>query len=156
MNSKRSLLKLTILLSFFGLMADVAITPAMESIFASFPNAKPYLHNMFLTGPMFTCCLGTLICGVLARHISKYTLLIMSYILFIIGAAGGALIDSFIYMVSMRLVAGFAYGAISSATLGLIAELFAEEAERSFMMGGLNSASAAIGIVMSFIGRVSC
>jgi MFS family permease len=133
-------------------MADPVLTPAMDKIYASFPDTGVRLLDLFLTGPMFTSVMGTLFCGFMAQRVSKKTLLVGAYILFPITAGGGALVANMHYMASMRLLSGFAMGVALTATMGLIAELFGGEAERSRMMGGLNSMSAVVGGALSLLG----
>jgi predicted MFS family arabinose efflux permease len=86
------------------------------------------------------------------RFFSKKTILIWSYVIFTVAAAGGGLIDNMGYMVPMRLLNGFAFGIGGTISMGLVGELFAEESERSFMMGATSSVMAAIGVVLSLVG----
>jgi MFS family permease len=147
-----TLIKVVILLAFFAQMGETLLAPAMNDIASSFPDISSALFNLFLTGPAISCVIGTLLCGILVRFISKKTILVCSYILFTIVTSGGALVDNMLYMVTMRLLGGLAYGASGTVIMGLIAELFADESERSFMMGATGSAGAAYGVILSLVG----
>jgi MFS family permease len=149
---RTAILKIVILVAFFCTMPDSLLTPAMNDIATSFPDVSSTLFNLFLTGPMFTGVVGTLLCGSLARIFSKKALLVFGYIVFSITASGGALVDNMAYMVVMRLLSGFAYGIVATVLMGLIAELFTKESERSFMMGANSSVTAAFGVILSLIG----
>ncbi|MCR4437401.1 MAG: MFS transporter [Clostridiales bacterium] len=146
------LLKTTVLLVTFASMADMVVIPAVGGIFASFPDASPFLMGLFLTGPLLLCVIGSVLCGFLAQYISKKYLLIGAYVLFIIASCGGALIDNIYYIVAMRLLVGLSYGLSMTLGMGIIAEVFLDEKERSFMMGANSSAASALGIAMSLLG----
>ena len=153
MNSKVKLItKIVLLLAMFSSMADMLVTPAFEQIASSFPEISSSVYNLFLTGPMITYTVATILTGVLAWRISKKHLLVGSYILFAVSAGGGAFIPEMGYMIAMRLVAGFAYGISATAAMALIVELIVDETERSKMMGAMNSVSAAIGVALSLVG----
>jgi MFS family permease len=143
--------KLTIVLLTFAVMGDMVVIPAAGGIFATFANASPGLLNFIMTGPMLISVLASFLCGFLARSISKKHLLIGAYVLFIVSACGGALIDNIYYFVIMRMLAGFTYGIVGTATAGLIAELFLEEKERSSMMGAYSGAMSVLGAAMSLV-----
>ena len=147
----KNLMKATILLANFAVMADLVIIPAAGSIFAEYQNAGDSLRSMFLTGPFLFCILGSLFSGFLGRYLSKKTLLISSYLIFIAAAYGGALIPDIYYMVIMRQIVGFAYGIILAANMGLIAEVFSDEKERSTMMGFSTAATSVWGIILAVI-----
>lgn len=147
MNNKL-FLKITVLLSGFVVMADLVVIPAVGGIFASFPKANPILYSFFLTGPFLFSLFASILCGILARFISKKHLMIGSYILFIVAACGGALVDNIYYLVTMRLLVGFAYGLALAANMGLIAEVFPDEKERSTMMGLSTAAISVWGILI--------
>jgi MFS family permease len=144
------LVKVALLLAFFAQMGEGLLGPAMNEIASSFPGST--LFNLFLTGPAITCVIGTLLCGFLVRFVSKKTMLVWSYILYTAVTSGGALVDNMTYMVTMRLLSGLAYGASGTVIMGLIAELYADESERSFMMGATNSAGAAYGVILALVG----
>lgn len=144
--------KLTILLIGFAVMGDMVVIPAVGGIFGSFPDADPMFISLFLTGPLFFTLIGSILCGIMARYISKKYLLIGSYLLFIVAACGGALVDNMTYIVTMRLLVGLTYGFTPTAAMGLIAEVFSEEKERSTMMGSYNASTAVWGVLMSLAG----
>lgn len=148
---RKLLLKITFLFLNFVTMADMVVIPAAGGIFASFPDASPILQMLFLTGPLFPSVIGSLLCGYLAKHISKKYLMIGGYVIFIIGACGGALIDNIYYIVTMRMIVGISYGFVPTAGMGLIAEVFLDEKERSSMMGMYNAASTVLAVVMSLL-----
>lgn len=132
-------------------MADLVVTPAAQGIFENFPDANPSLYSLFLTGPFFFSLLASLLCGFLARFISKKYLMIGSYILFILAACGGALVDNIYYLVVARLIVGFAYGLSLAANMGLLAEVFPDEKERSTMMGFSNATISVWGILIPLV-----
>jgi MFS family permease len=146
---KKKLLMLTILLGSFASMADLVVTPAAANIFASFSYISPVMQNLFLTGPMLLSCIGALACGGLAKRFDKKSILIVSYVFFIVASVGGGLVHSIVYMVVMRLIVGFTYGVIMTASLGLIAEVFVEEKDRSFMLGAYSAVGCVIAMIMS-------
>ncbi|HWR42104.1 MFS transporter [Sporomusa sp.] len=145
------LVKVTILLVSFACMADLVIIPAIGGIYSALPDADPVLLDFILTGPMLIAVFSSLLCGILAKKISKKHLLIGAYIIFIIATCGGALFTNIYYIVAMRALVGFAFGIVSVAAMGLIAEVYIEEAERSSMVGLYNGIMAGIGIIMSLI-----
>ncbi|MCR4436368.1 MAG: MFS transporter [Clostridiales bacterium] len=145
------LTKITVVLLTFALMGDMVVIPAAGGIFTTFYDANPALLNFILTGPMLISVAASFLCGFLARTISKKYLLIGGYVLFIVAACGGALIDNIYYVVTMRAIAGFTYGIVGTAATGLIAEIFLDEKVRSFMMGAYNAAMSAVGVILSLI-----
>ncbi|HWR42094.1 MFS transporter [Sporomusa sp.] len=143
-------LKMTIALMSFALMGDFVVIPAIGGIYSDLPNANPVLLDFILTGPMMVAVLSSIMSGFLASYIRKKSLLIGSYILFILVTYGGALLVNIYYIVAMRALAGFATGMIAVTSLGLISEVFVKDAERSSMLGLFNGVMAGAGIILSF------
>lgn len=143
--------KITIVLLTFAIMGDMVVIPAAGGIFGTFYDASPVLLNFILTGPMLISVGASFLCGFLARSISKKNLIVSAYVLFIISACGGALIENIYYIVVMRAIAGFTYGIVGAAATGLIAEIFIEEKVRSSMMGIYNGMMSLCGVVMSLV-----
>lgn len=143
--------KITIALLSFALMGDMVVIPAIGGIYGTYYDASPFLLNFVLTGAMLSSVFSAFLCGFLARYISKKSLIIGGYILFLISGVGGAAMDNIYSLVTMRVIIGFTYGIVGTAATGLIAEVFSEEKERSFMMGAFNGSISLSGLVMSLL-----
>ena len=152
MNTKSNIgLKITLLAIAFLAGADLVIIPASGEIFATFADANPAILNLVLTGPLFTAMISSIVVGLMAKKFTKRSLLIGAQIIFLIGSLGGALIENVYYMVIMRLLVGFGYGAAGVIVVSFIVELYKEEKERSTLIGAYNAAIAALGIVASIV-----
>lgn len=145
------LLKVTFMILGFAVMADMVIIPAIGGFMGSYPNASKLQFNMFLVYPLLASVVGALLSGYLTQYISKKYLLIGAYVLFIIAACGGVLSDNLNYILTMRMLVGFTYGFVPTVGMGLIAEVFNEEKERSVMMGVYNSSTTLLGALMSVV-----
>ncbi|MCR4437402.1 MAG: MFS transporter [Clostridiales bacterium] len=145
------LLKITFMLVGFAVMGDMVIIPAIGGFMGSFPEASKVQLDMFLVYPLLASVIGSILCGYLTQYISKKYLLTGAYVLFIIAACGGALINNIHYILTMRMLVGFTYGFVPTVAMGLIAEVFMEEEERSSMMGIYNSATTVLGALMSLV-----
>lgn len=131
-------------LSSLALMADSAIYPVVNLLYEEFTDTNLVLLNFIISGPSLMVIIGSIICGILAQYVGKKQLLIGAYVFFALTAIP-TWIDHIVLIAVLRGISGFMIGIISVASVGLVAELFADEVSRSKMMGTYNA-------VMTFLG----
>lgn len=132
-------------------MGDLAIVPIFSTFYEIFDNV--FVINMITTGPgiigVFFCLLG----GRLTDIMDKKILMLIGFALHVVSSVFGCLIVNQYYVMVCRLVStGVAWGITSSAALGIIAELYSDEAKRGTVNGWYNSVMAAMGALLSFVG----
>ncbi|MDO5411364.1 MAG: MFS transporter [Lachnospiraceae bacterium] len=144
-------LKLSILLSGGIALADVAIYPAAEKIYQAYPDASLGVLNFILTGPSLILIFASILCGFLVRYIGKKQLIVYGYVIFILTALACVFLDQPVILAVTRGIMGLTMGIVSTAMVGLIAELFTDESARSSILGYYNGIMSALGAVFSFI-----
>ncbi|MDR1572783.1 MAG: MFS transporter [Clostridiales Family XIII bacterium] len=143
--------KITIILLSFAIMSDMVVIPAIGGIYGTFYDANAFLLNFVLSGAMLMNVVGAIVGGFLVRVFSKKHLIMASYVLVILSGLFGAAIDNIYYVVAMRVIIGFSYGLAATAITGLIAAVFTDEKERSFVMGSYFGIASLWGLIMSVI-----
>ncbi len=132
-------------------MGDMVVVPIFSTFYEIFDNVT--VINMITTGPgmigVFFCLLG----GRLTDIMDKKLLMVIGFALHVVSSVFGCVfVDQYYIMVCRLVSTGVAWGITSSAALGIIAELYSDEAKRGTVNGWYNSAMAAIGALLSFIG----
>jgi MFS family permease len=152
----RKILLLLVVLAVGSLTFGVnAATPALAAIAKAFPEVKPDLIKMVITIPQLLIMPATLICGALARSISKKKLLLVGMLLFAIGGLMPAFYGGVLFILIMRGVFGVGCGFLMPISQALIADYFEGNDRDTYM--GYSSANAAIwGIVYTILGGILC
>lgn len=150
--SKTRAVLLMVALSLTGMMvSDMVIVPVADSIFKDFSGDSPAILNYVLSGPALLSALSTLAVGALATKYDKKKLFIACYVVFMIGAVAGDLVNSSLYMAAMRTLVGIGMGGVLVLLTSIISDAFTDEAERGTMMGIFTGAATALGALMGIM-----
>lgn len=149
-----NLLKIVLIFSGMAIISDVIIYPAADAIYTVFSQENPVLVNYIITGSSLMVILGSILCGLLTRYIGKKTILLVSYIVFILSGVAAPWSQNLIYMIIMRTITGLTMGFVSISSAGLIAELFVNEEKRSWMMGAYTGGMSLAGAIMSYVSGI--
>lgn len=145
---------ITILLTGGPPFSDTGILPAFDLMHKAFPDAPVYLTDFVMGAASLLAVPAGIIAGFFAEYISKKKILLFTHVLFLISSIFGGIIENIWYIAVMRAVNGMAYGAMTTASLGIIAELWPDESDCGKMMGLYNGVQAGQGIIMSVAGGV--
>lgn len=150
---KRGLMLAAIFLSTMCTMGDMIIVPVMSNFYELFDDVAAV--NFLISGPalvgLFFCIIG----GRLADIINKKVQLIIGFAIFAVTGIFGAAFVNLPYMTICRLFCtGVAWGLTSTAALGILAELYVDEARHGTVVGWYNGVMAALGAAMSFMGGI--
>lgn len=150
---KAALFILAIMLTNIPIMADAVIIPISYNLYEAFPGYTNVV-NFIVSGPQLIIAIASLIAAPLMMKYSKKKILIVSGIVCALGLVFGVVLNNVWYVLACRLIAGFATGFINVAAVALIAEVFIDEARRSYMMGIYNAVMAGIGTLMSVLAGI--
>ncbi|MEM8695986.1 MAG: MFS transporter [Pseudomonadota bacterium] len=128
-----------------------AILPAIEGEFG--PGSGFVTITMTLTILGMGMLIGSLIGGWAADRLGRRVVMIFAGLLFGIGGCGIMLADSLADVVIGRLVAGMAFGAMSSAAFAVIGDSWDEDG-RNKWTGMLTGLGAVAGMVLSILAAV--
>lgn len=138
----------------FGSFSDGIAVPLTNLIMEDFPGTSLFLRNMVLSGSTLPALAGAVITGVLVSRADKRKLLLFGSICFLAGGVGGAFSPNVKFLVFTRMLDGFSDGVLSVAAMSAITEIYADENDRSSVIGGYNAVSALFGLVTSFLAGV--
>ncbi|MBQ9268689.1 MAG: MFS transporter [Oscillospiraceae bacterium] len=133
MNQNRA--KLGIYLLGFILLATNAISPAMASISAAFPEASAVTVQMVLLLPQLMSVPFVIFGGAIAQRFSKKKLIILSLILFSAGGVTGFFTEHLWVLLVSRCVYGVGYGLLVPASLGIASDMFFGTADYDHVVG---------------------
>jgi len=108
----------------FILLAINAISPAMASISAAFPDASAVTVQMILLLPQLMSVPFVIFGGAIAQRYSKKKLIILSLILFSTGGTTGFFTENLGIILASRCVYGVGYGLLVPASLGIASDMF--------------------------------
>lgn len=138
-------------------MADLAIIPAADSIFAAYPDAPMALLNFILSGPQLLIVLSAILSTLLMRRYNKRTLLLVSFLAMTLCSCLGGAVDQPVYVAVMRGCVGFFGGFCAPVSLAIIGETYHDDEEKNSMYTGLFSCvSAVFGFAFSMVAGILC
>ncbi|WP_230399382.1 MFS transporter [Novisyntrophococcus fermenticellae] len=143
---KNMLLMLTLFLTTTSIMGDCVVAVVTSKLYAQY---DAWAVNLMISGPCIAGLIACPIAGRLCDKMDKKAILIVGYVLYAISSIGGAAVDNQVYMIVMRFIAtGISYGLTSTAALGIVADCYADEDQRSKVVGWYNAAMAILGGVL--------
>ncbi len=145
---------ITILLTAGPPFSDTGILPSFNLMHKAFPDAPAYLTDFVMGAASLFAVPAGIIAGFLAEYVSKKKIIFFTHVMFLVSAVFGGIIENLWYIAVMRAINGMAYGAMTTVSLGLIAELWPDESECGKMMGLYNGVQAGQGIIMSLAGGI--
>ncbi len=145
---------ITLVLTSWPPVADSGILPAFDAMINYFPDASEGIMNFIMSGAALFSVPAGILSGLLVKKMSKKTMLLVTMVTFILSTALGGIVENLMYMAVMRAISGASYGAMTTASLGLIAELYPGDKECSRMMGLYNGIQAGGGTIMALAGGV--
>lgn len=150
--AKKILFIIAMGLATIGIMSDMVVLPAAGNIYMQFADAGSGILNYILSGTAITCAVGSFVAGKLMENFSKKKMLLLSFGLFMVGGIFGGAVMNVYYIAFMRTIIGLAMGFLCVLTISIISDVFADENERSSVMGIYNAMQAAMGAVLSWCG----
>lgn len=148
---KTIMMILILFLSNIGIMGTTVYSVVMTEMYA---NLDEWAINLTMALPGVIGLVACLVAGKVADKIDKKLMFVSGLVLFAITGSvfGGLLITSDMgQIVAACFNGGICYGMISVSTIGLIADCFQNEEQRSQVMGWYNGAMAAVGAVLALI-----
>ena len=128
----------------FDTAVIAGVTPFIKSVFALDDFGLGWAVSCVLVG----CGIGTQLAGGPSERIGRKKMLMVTALLFFIGAIGSALADTFTVFIAFRMLGGVAVGAASALSPVYIAEL-APPADRGRLVS-VNQLAIVIGILLAF------
>lgn len=149
-NKKHELLAMwALFLSSSGTWVYSILMPVLTDVYKEFPCSQ-FWQGFIITGPSLVAIPVLLITGLLAKRISKKTLLIINLVVFIVGGVGGAFVSNLTMLIISRILSGVPAIVILVPTLSIISELWKDEKRRSKIVGYYYGFSGAYGAALSF------
>lgn len=122
MNKKRA--KIGIFTLAFILLATNAISPAMASISAAFPEASPSVIQLVLLIPQLMSVPFVIFGGAIADRFSKKKLIMIGLVLFAGSGIVGFFTQSLAVLIASRAAFGVGYGLLVPCSLGIASDIF--------------------------------
>ena len=147
---------IAVLLSSFAYMADLAITPAGDAIFAYYAGQPMWILNFILTGTQLIAIASSLLAPVAMRYFSKKNILVVSFAIFTFASCLGAVNDNVVYVAVMRGIVGLGLGATFPVDMAIIQEAFSNDETKCATYTGMYNCimtvlGAALSIVAGFV-----
>ncbi|MDD3269603.1 MAG: MFS transporter [Syntrophomonadaceae bacterium] len=133
--------------SLLTLMAGAAVAPGLSEINRVFAGYSPTVVKLVISLPPLLIIPFSLLSGLLSSVISKKNLLIAGLLIYLVGGAGAAFVDSMLPLLLFRAVLGMGTGIILPLSTGLIADFYDGD-QRSKMLG-FSSASNCLGTILA-------
>jgi MFS family permease len=152
-NTKRILCLISIMLTSIAVMADLVIIPVISNLYQAFPD-QVGIVNYIVSGPMLIIVGATLLATFLLKKLSKKIVIVAGGVIFTVGAIGGIILDSAIFMAVMRTLVGIGAGLVNVVGVALIADLYEDEIVRAKIMGYYNASLSLIGMVFSYFSGI--
>lgn len=150
MNNKLLKIKISVLaISVLTLMAGAAVAPGLSEISRIFSGYSPTVIKLVISLPPLLIIPFSLLSGFFSSKIGKKNLLITGLLIYLIGGAGAAFVDSMIPLLVFRAVLGMGTGIILPLSTGLITDFYYGD-ERAKMLG-FSSATNCLGTIVANI-----
>lgn len=144
--------KIGILCSCFIIMSYLTVSPVIADMAAEFSTVGISTVQMVLTLPSLVCLSTSLVAGVLARHMYKRTIILLSMGCYLVGGLCPLLINgSILPLLACSGIMGLGIGGMVTATAAIICDCY-EGAQRSQMMGFQSAIIGAGGTVFTLLG----
>lgn len=134
-------------------MIEAGISPALPGIAKAFPKIDISVIQLAVNMPGLLVIPCSLLCGIIAKFISKKTLTIFALILFIITSCAPALVNNFTFLLVMRALSGASCGFLLTLSSALIPDFFRGKEQES-MQGYKNAVGNFGGIITSCLGGI--
>ncbi len=149
--TKRVLCLIAIMFTSVAVMVDLAIIPIISDLYKNFGDQMS-LVNFIVSGPQIIIVLASLLTTLLMRKVNKKTLLIVSGVIFTVGAVAGIAIVDPTYIAIMRALVGLGAGILNVVAVSMIADLYEDGKTRAKITGYYNAALSLVGMVFSYAG----
>ncbi len=149
--TKRVLCLIAIMFTSVAVMVDLAIIPIISDLYKNFGD-QMNLVNFIVSGPQIIIVLASVLTTLLMRKVNKKTLLIVSGVIFTVGAVGGIAVVDPTYIAAMRALVGLGAGVLNVVAVSMIADLYEDGQTRAKITGYYNAALSLVGMVFSYAG----
>lgn len=147
----RMVLKAAVLSISLLCMSAPAVSPALASISANFPDINPNTIMLIVSLPSMSMVIFSLAFGKLTEIMKKRTIISIAAVLFVVGGIAPAFSDNITSILILRGIFGVSLGLLLPLSAVLVTDFF-EGSERECMMG-LQSASINLGgIIFPLLG----
>lgn len=140
----------------FILLASNAVSPAMASISAAFPEISASGIQMILSLPMLISAPFILLGGAISNRFPKKRLIIIGLLFFTLGGLGGFFANHYIALLLTRCIFGIGYGILIPCSMGLVADLFFGTEDYEPMIGYENALKSLGSIAFTSLAGVLC
>lgn len=145
---KMFLFYLAMILTNIVVMQDMVIYPIISTLYGVFPTNTAGV-NLIISAPAIIMVVTSMLVPYLLKYISRKHLLAFACLVFTFASIFGSAIVAIPYMLTCRILCGFAYGTVQVTVIDLIACHFTDENKRASFMGIYNTCMSALGIIMS-------
>jgi MFS family permease len=142
-----------LLLTNFAYMGtDLIIIPGFSEIFKHYADASVFVTNFIASGQQLGLVIGCLVAPLLMKHLSKKTIIVVSFAVFIVVATNTAIIDDANFVAAIRGISGLLVGIIYPTAVAFITELFRDDDKlRAKYLGWNQGSMAALGAIVFII-----
>jgi MFS family permease len=156
MNSKKFLLKTSLLSIFFIQMVIDTISPALSDIAKAFPDVDPRAIQQLSPISAFFIVIFTIISGVLATRVNRKALIYAGCIVELIAGSMQVFAESYNMMFYGRCLLGCGIGLLAPFAAGALVGEFFEGKEYHQMMGWGNASNNLGGLFTTFFAGILC
>jgi MFS family permease len=147
------MVKIAILSVALVTMIEAGVSPALPGIAKAFPKVDISVIQLVVNMPGLLVIPASLLCGIIAKFISKRTLTIVALLLFLITSCFPALVNNFIFLLIMRALSGASCGLLLTLSAALIPDFYQGKDQKS-MQGYKNAVANLGGIITSLLGGI--
>lgn len=134
---------------------DLAIQPITNLLYEVFPNDPEWVVSFGITGMAFLAMPAGIIAGILCDRMDKKWVLFIGFAIFGVCAIfAGAVQNAYYFMVMRCLYSGLGWGLVNTAALGIIADLFVDEATHARHVGFFTATQSIMGVIMGAVAGV--
>ena len=140
----------TICLAGVLLVADAILTPTVYTLYELYAN-QLNLVNFIVTGYYLVAIIASLIAGKLCEKLSKKAVMVIGAINSTLCAFAMMYSGNIVVMTIGRALHGIGYGFTMTAIIGLILDVFPDEAQSSKYIGYQNASMTIISVILSSV-----
>jgi MFS family permease len=151
--TKRRLCLIALMMTNFGVMADLVIIPIIGTFYQIFGDNMAMV-NFIVSGPALIIVLISLLAGAMIKKIDKKIVILIGCISFAIGGICGAFVDNVYYIAGMRTLVGIGAGIVQVVAVSYIADIYEDATQRAKVTGYYNATMSFVGIAFSYFSGI--
>ncbi len=134
---------------------DLAIQPITDLLYGVFGGDPSWVVSFGVTGMAFVAApIGFVAGGMCDRMDKKFVLLLGFGIFAVCGICAGLVPSAYYFMIMRIMASGVGWGFVNTAVLGILADLFLDEAAHARYVGFFTAIQSVLGMIMAAIAGV--